>query len=126
MNSVWNINLRILSTTIGCLILTLLAVQSVFAQPSKIVQGGVIAGVPYASTDFEDINLTNGALNLHFPLATLQGRGGVTHGFGLRYSSKLWTTITNPVYNPFYEPDPTYQTFMAFSYDAGWQDNSAY
>lgn len=127
MNQVSNINIRFLSSTAGCFaLLILLAIQSVFAQPSKIVQGGIIAGIPYASTDFENINLTNGAVNLNFPLASLQGRGGVSFGYQLTYSSKLWQTITNPVYNPNYEPDPTYQNYLTQNPDSGWQDNSSY
>lgn len=99
---------------------------SSYGQKSKLVESGVVNGVPYASTDFEDINLTNGNLNINFPLAGLQGRGQAGFTYHLRYSSKLWQTITNPIENPFYEPNPTYQNFMAEANDAGWQDGAVF
>ena len=117
---------RLVSISITVAAAILVAWIPAFSQQSKIVQGGVIAGVPYASTEFENINLTNGALNLNFPLATLQGRGGVSHGYQLTYSSKLWQTITNPVSDPYHEPDPTYQTFMATNPVSGWSAQGGY
>ncbi|QYO65806.1 hypothetical protein [Leptolyngbya sp. 7M] len=87
-------------TYIVAALIGLISSSTLLGQESKIVEGGVISGIPYASTQFEDINLTNGALNLNFPLASLKGRGSVSHSYALRYNSKLWQTVTNPVYNP--------------------------
>ena len=113
-------------TYIVAALIGLISSSTLLGQESKIVEGGVISGIPYASTQFEDINLTNGALNLNFPLASLKGRGSVSHSYALRYNSKLWQTVTNPVYNPNWPVDPTYQNFMADTYDSGWQDNGHY
>jgi len=113
-------------TYIVAVLVGLITSSTLLGQESKIVEGGVISGIPYASTQFEDINLTNGALNLSFPLASLKGRGSVSHSYALRYNSKLWQTVTNPVYNPNWPVDPTYQNFMTDTYDSGWQDNGHY
>ena len=107
-------------------LLIAIVAQNVVAQKSKIVQSGVVGGVPYASTEFENINLTNGNLNLNFPLASLQGRGQAGHGYFLRYSSKLWSSVTNPVYNSNWPTNPTYQNFLSESVDAGWKDSEYY
>ena len=125
MNSPLSIS-RLVSISITVAAAILVSWIPAFSQQSKIVQGGVVAGVPYASTEFENINLTNGALNLNFPLATLQGRGGVSHGYQLTYNSKLWQTITNPVSDPYHEPDPTYQTFMTTNPGSGWSEQGGY
>ncbi len=101
-------------------------ISNVQAQQSKIFESGIISGVSYASTDFENINMTNGALNLNFPLAGLQGRGQAGHVYTLRYNSKLWSTVTNEIYNPHWEPNWTTQEFLADSAEGGWHDSDKY
>lgn len=93
---------------------------SVSAQKSKIVEGGIVNGVPYASTDFENINLTNGNLNLSFPLASLQGRGSSGFTYSLHYNSKLWQAMSNPVYGQ--NGQITYQDFLGGTEEGGWED----
>lgn len=108
----------------GIVFTLLILAPNLLAQPSKIVESGIVNGVPYASTDFENINLVNGNLALNFPLASLQGRGQVSHGYFLRYNSKLWTKVSNKVFDPVY--GTTYQDFLGDNPDNGWNDEDWY
>src|SRR5258708_7581814 len=57
---------------------------------------GFQPGASYALSDIESINTTNGNLMMHFPLASLPvGRGGLTAGINLVYSSKLYNSHTS-------------------------------
>jgi RHS repeat-associated protein len=56
---------------------------------------GFQPGGSFALSDIESINTTNGNLMMHFPLASLPaGRGGLTAGINLIYSSKLYNSRT--------------------------------
>src|SRR5712692_6962630 len=56
---------------------------------------GFQPGASYALSDIESINTTNGNMMMHFPLAALPvGRGGLTAGINLIYSSKLYNSHT--------------------------------
>ena len=114
------------SGILAALLLTLFLSEVMSAQQSKIVEGGVVNGIPYASTGFENINMTNGNLSLSFPLASLQGRGQASFSYYMTYNSKLWRTQSNPVYNPHYQPNPTYQNFLGDSLEGGWRVGDAY
>jgi hypothetical protein len=99
-------------------------VSNIQAQKSKIVEGGIVSGASYSSTDFENINLTNGALNLGFPLASLKGRGSAGFTYSLSYNSKLWQVMTSPVFGQ--GGTITYQEFLADTPDGGWNDLDYY
>ena len=71
---------------------TFFGITSSYAQnPTRDQEKGRIPGIPYASSDIESINLTNGNLAFSFPLGTLpSGRGQASASLFLRYNSKLW------------------------------------
>lgn len=80
---------RILILTLS--LISVCAISLSAQTPSRDSEKGFVPGVPYASSDAENINLTNGNLAFSFPLGSLpQGRGAATAGLFLRYNSKLW------------------------------------
>ncbi len=62
------------------------------SQPNQINPANATGIQPYVAYGGvrENINLTNGNLNLQVPLLTLPGRNGLDLGVGLEYDSKLW------------------------------------
>src|SRR5438105_5204099 len=61
---------------------------------------GFVPGGGFATSDFESVNLTNGNLNMSFPIAQLPvGRGGLTAGYYLTYNSKLYDITTEYLEN---------------------------
>jgi len=53
----------------------------------------------YVSTEIGTVSLTNGALNIHLPLATVGGRG-FSIPISLNYSSKVWSVAKDADTNP--------------------------
>ncbi|MEW6734420.1 MAG: hypothetical protein AB1489_24045 [Acidobacteriota bacterium] len=57
--------------------------------PSALAPGASPLG-SYGGSNFDNINLFNGNLNLTFPLASLGGRAGLGVSVVLSYNSKIW------------------------------------
>src|ERR1043165_4188003 len=53
-------------------------------------KGGQSSLSTYAQDKVETVNLANGNLNLHLPLAAIGGRGSAAYTVALTYNSKLW------------------------------------
>ncbi len=111
--------------TIGIIFLSLLTV-SVFGQkPSRKSEMGIVPGMPYASGEIENVNLTNGNLNFSFPLGNLpQGRGQATSGLFIKYNSKLWKKITETVTGQ--NGQTSLQSFLANNSESGWKYGDFY
>jgi RHS repeat-associated protein len=77
-----------------------IAPQDMERQPIK----GFFPATTFAASDIENVNTSSGALGLQIPITTLPpGRGGLTGGIGLVYSSKQWqaTATTESVEDRF-------------------------
>src|SRR5580765_6625899 len=74
-----------------------------FATVSAWVQNATDIGVPaeskpgqstastYSMDKIETVNMANGNLSLHIPLATIGGRGSASFTIALSYNSKVWS-----------------------------------
>jgi RHS repeat-associated protein len=115
-----------LTTLVIGIIFTMLAAFSGWAQkPSRQNETGIVPGMPYASSDIESINLTNGNLNFSFPLGSLPaGRGQATAGLFLKYNSKLWKKHTETFTHG---NGSTYKhSVLSFNDDSGWKFGQNY
>src|SRR5437588_2425793 len=65
---------------------------------------GVASLGSYESTEIGTVNLSNGALNIHLPLATVGGRG-FSLPISLNYSSKVWSVAKDNTPDLFYSQD---------------------
>jgi RHS repeat-associated protein len=93
--------------------------------PSRDSEKGFVPGVPYASSDIENVNLTNGNLGMSFPLGSLPaGRGGASSGLFLRYNSKLWSKHIENITEP--DGEVTRQYFLGDDPWGGWNYGANY
>jgi len=90
----------------------------------KHSQQNLHTGIPYAISDIENINLTNGNLMFNFNFGTVRGRGSVAMPFALKYNSKLYDTyvMTTPDTSGNNSP----QKFLRPTYESGWQYDGGY
>jgi RHS repeat-associated protein len=88
----WNISLR-LSKVIAIITSILLMVIISSAQDRNPTRG-YKAGNSYSISDIENVNLSNGNLMMHIPLASLPAGKGTSPGYtvALNYNSKLWNS----------------------------------
>jgi len=64
----------------------------------------------YAPDKLETVNLANGNMVFHVPLATVGGRGAALYTLALNYNSKLWSGVT-AVTPPAFSGDTAHQHF---------------
>ena len=93
--------------------------------PSRDREKGFVPGVPYAASDVESINLTNGNLTFSFPLASLPpDRGTATGGLFLRYNSKIWGKHIENI--PLQNGQTSRQSFLNQDNRGGWNFGTTY
>jgi RHS repeat-associated protein len=88
---------------------------------------GVMPTSSYAISDIENINLTNGNLNLSIPLASLPPIAGSKLGFTLRaeYNSKGWDTVREELISDPLNPVTKY-VVTHLQQSGGWRVGGAY
>jgi RHS repeat-associated protein len=93
--------------------------------PSRDQEKGFVPGVPYASSDIESVNLTNGNLAFSVPLGSLpKGRGEATSGLFLKYNSKLWKKHIEEIMLE--NGNTSRQSFLGRNSDGGWKYGEKY
>ncbi|HMO82381.1 MAG TPA: RHS repeat-associated core domain-containing protein [Pyrinomonadaceae bacterium] len=81
---------------------------------------GIVGGSSYSISEVENINLTNGNVMFHFPLASLPpGRTGLSGSIGLMYNSKLYDTSIEQI--PDHNQEIKDQNMVVTSQDGGWR-----
>ncbi|MBZ5554701.1 MAG: hypothetical protein LAO21_18440 [Acidobacteriia bacterium] len=87
---------------LSILALLLSTVVPTFAQAPARPDRGIVPLGTYAISDIENINLSNGNVNLSIPLASLPPIAGGKLSWTVRavYNSKLWDVTKEEVDNP--------------------------
>src|SRR5437868_10949829 len=100
--------------------------QTNAARPDR----GINPGGSYSVSDIENINMTNGNVNISIPLASLPPVAGSKLGFTVRavYNSKLWDVVRNQIQPDPLNPASAYQTNQLQTADSngGWTIGAAY
>ena len=84
---------------LGAALLLIMSAGAASAQSDAagVTPSGLAPGAPagsYALSGFENVNLFNGNLNFHLPLARVSGRGAARHMSMLKID-QTWTVVTN-------------------------------
>lgn len=114
----------------SALVLTILmtTVFDCFGQAAR-PEPGVMPTGSYAISNIENINLTNGNLNLSIPLASLPPMAGGKLGFTIRaeYNSKGWDGVRQEVQSDPLNPATKYViTHLQQSGVSGWRIGGTY
>ncbi len=114
---------KIFMTIFSLICLSLAGYSGIQAQ-DKHSEQNFQPGIPYAISDIESINTTNGNLMFNFGFGSVRGRGTAQQGISLKYNSKLYeshvmTTLDN---NGDYSP----QRFIRADYEGGWKYDGDY
>lgn len=108
---------------ISCLALVAFDCLGQAARPDR----GVMPTGSYAIADIENVNLTNGNLNLSIPLASLPPMAGGKLGFTVRaeYNSKGWDTVRQELQSDPLNPATKY-VVTDLQQAGGWRIGGAY
>jgi hypothetical protein len=93
---------------------------------------GFNPGNSFALSDFESINMSNGNMMMHFPLASLPaGRGGLAGAINLLYNNKYYNSRTSWYedggrWNCGLQPCYYQRTELGFTSDGGWRYGVGY
>ncbi len=115
---------RKIFTMVFSLICLLLAGHSGIQAQDKHSQQNFQPGIPYAISDIESINTTNGNLMFNFGFGSVRGRGTAQQGISLKYNSKLYEShvMTTLDLNGDLKP----QKFIRPDYEGGWKYDGDY
>ena len=114
------------SAFVAALLTTMVA--ECFGQAARPERGVMPTG-SYAITDIENVNLTNGNLNLSIPLASLPPMAGGKLGFTIRaeYNSKGWDTVSQELQSDPLNPATKYVvSHLQQSGVSGWRIGGTY
>lgn len=81
-------------------------------------------GIPYAISDIESINTTNGNLIFNFDFGNARGRGTALNGIALKYNSKLYESHVMETLDS--SGQMASQLFLRDSEEGGWQFDEPY
>ncbi len=115
---------RKIFTMVFSLICLLLAGYSGIQAQDKHSQQNFQPGIPYAISDIESINTTNGNLMFNFGFGSVRGRGTAQQGISLKYNSKLYESHVMTDLDNSGNHSP--QKFIRPDYEGGWKYDGDY
>ena len=98
------------------------------AESAAIPDRGVNKTGAYSVSDIENINLTNGNVNLSIPLASLPPIAGGKLSWTIRaeYSSKVWDVKSDQSDPDSYHTQPYTTQYLQRSFEGGWRISQPY